>query len=293
MSVGTRSANACSIRSASSRAEKGSNRGGHSAVGITPTVYARGPRGPPCATVGNVAGRSRDTPPEVGTDGHRTAPAEALLADLAAAFEAATDLAGAEPLGVRGVEWAPGARGYLCAFSGGSFACLAADLVPVRDPERAREIAGAALLWEHLEAAVDPESLLALVRAIGSALVVLSDPPELLRSLEDVADRTLELVRWRGAPERELASLVQVDRATELQARVHAAYGLFVRASDPLVEIQERLDSEVVETLRSIEQAAALARVGERLSEILSDALPECARDADSVLAAHHTPLDA
>jgi hypothetical protein len=222
---------------------------------------------------------------------HDNSASERLLRDLGAAHAAAAALAGHEPLGVRAVQWAPATRAYLCAFNGPAFLCLASDLSAERSLRRAREIAGTGLLWEHLEALVDAPALRDLAAATGRALALGDAPREVMSSLETLAARAIELADWRDRPERALASLVDIDAATATQERLHAAYGLFVRASDPLVEIQERLDPGLVGALRSVEEAAAAARAAERLTELLARSLAESADGADQVVAAHLTPL--
>jgi hypothetical protein len=290
MSTAGRRASIRSSGGATRAVASGAAGGGHSLLDLTRTVYARVVTGPPCARVRHVDPAADDRAPR-GSSLAADAAADALLGDLEGAYAAATSLAGAEPLGVRAVEWAPDRRGYLCGFPGASFLCLGHDFAPVRSAERAREIAGAGLLWEHLEEAVDPEALLALVRAIGRGLTVLHEPMAVQEALQEVATLALELVHWRGRPERVLASLVEIDSANAIQGRLHAAYALFVRASDPLVEAQDRLDPEVVDALREIEGAAAAAGVGAWLAQALADALPLCAEGADQIVAAHLTPL--
>lgn len=215
----------------------------------------------------------------------------ALLADLQAAHAAATAVAGSEPVGVRAIEHAPGRRAYLCAFDGPRFLCLTAALRPEERATRVREIAAAGLLWEHLEHAVDPEALTALVEAIGRLLALGDEPREVTDSLGRVAARALELVEWREEPTRALASMVAVDAATGLQERVHAAYSLYVRASEPLVGVQDTLPAELVGALRAVEQSAAMARAPERLADILGSALPDVEESAEQVVAGHLTPL--
>lgn len=223
------------------------------------------------------------------TDDDRAA--ERLLRDLGAAHASAASIAGREPLGVRAVERGPDARAYLCAFEGPAFLCLGADLTPERSMARAREIAGAGLLWEHLEFIVDAAALRELVATAGRALAVTGEPREVMASIETLAARALELADWRERPERALASMPAMDAATAIQERTHAAYRLFVRASDPLVDVQDRLDPGFVGALRSVEQAAAVARATERLADLLAAALTEAADGADQVVRAHLTPL--
>jgi hypothetical protein len=213
------------------------------------------------------------------------------VASLEAARDAATELAGRAPLGLRAVEPALGRRSYLCAFEGPSFLCLSGDLAAERDLRRARESASASLLWECLEALVDAQALRDLAAAIGRLLALGGDPPEVAQALERVAARALELAAWRDAPERALASVPGLDQASALQERLLGAYRSFVRASEPLVAVQDTLPAELVEALRTVEESAARAGAAERLAERLSAAMPECEEGADQVVGAHLTRL--
>lgn len=214
-----------------------------------------------------------------------------LVAELGAAHAAAVAAAGREPLGVRAVESVAGARAYLCAFEGPQFLCLTRDLTPERDARRVREAATASLLWEYLELFVDPEALEALTEAIGQLLALGGDPRDVMETLERVAARSLELTRWRTLPERALASLPAMDEAAALQGRLHAAYSLFMRTSEPLVEIQSTLPPALVDALRAVEQAAGMARAPERLADLLGRAMGECTEGADEIVALHLTRL--
>ncbi len=215
----------------------------------------------------------------------------ALVDDLSAARDAAAAAAGRAPLGVRAVEPAHGGRSYLCAFEGPAFLCLDARLAPERDPRRVREAAAASLLWEQLEALIDAASLRDLAGAIGRLLARGGDPPEVAGSLEVVAARALELARWRDDPLRALASVPELDRAVALQERLVGAYRRFLRASEPLVEVQDRLDAGLVEALGDVERSAGPAGATERLAERLAAALPEGDHGADQMVRAHLTRL--
>ena len=215
----------------------------------------------------------------------------ALVDDLGAARDAAAAVAGRPPLGVRAVEPAHGGRSYLCAFEGPSFLCLDARLAPERDPRRVREAAAASLLWEQLEGLIDAASLRDLAGAIGRLLARGGDPPEVAGSLEVVAARALELARWRDDPLRALASVPELDRAVALQERLVGAYRRFLRASEPLVEVQDRLNAGLVEALGDVERSAGPAGAAERLAERLAAALPEGEDGADQVVRAHVTRL--
>jgi hypothetical protein len=218
-----------------------------------------------------------------------------LAERLGAAVDAATAAAGGRaPLGVRAVEAAPGRRGYLVAFEGPAFLCLADDLTPERGTQRARQTASAGLLWEHAEQLVDAEALRELARAIGRLLALGGPGPdvaEAFETLERVAARAIELAAWRERPIRALARLDDLDRASRMQERLAGAYARFVRASDPLVAVQESLDAELVQRLRAVEEAAGRAGAGERLADRLARALPDCDDGADQILAAHLTRL--
>ena len=150
-------------------------------------------------------------------------------------------------------------RSYLCAFEGPAFLCLDDRLAAERDPRRVREAASASLLWEQVESLVDAPSLRDLAAAIGRLLAQGGDPPEVAESLEVVAARALDLARWRDDPARAVASVPGLDRATALQERLVGAYRRFLRASEPLVEVQDRLDPGLVDALRDVEQRAGPA----------------------------------
>ena len=218
------------------------------------------------------------------------ADADRLLSDLGRAHAAAAAFAGAEPLGIRAVEWAPGTRGYLCAYEGPAFLCLGADLRPARAAEAVRDIAGAGLLWEHLEGLVDADALEELARTIAICLLRDDLPEPVGDALDAVARRAGALAEWRRRPERALASLVDLDAGTALQERVHAAWALFVRASDPLVDRQDSLHPDLVAALRAVEQAAGAARAPQRLADLIGRAIEDAAEGADQVLRAHLVP---
>jgi hypothetical protein len=227
----------------------------------------------------------------VTAGGPDEAALRALVQRLGAARDAAAALAGQAPVGVRAVEPAYGRRNYLCAFEGPAFLCLDDRLAAERDPHRVRQAASASLLWEQVEALVDAGSLRDLAGAIGRLLALGGDPPEVAASLEVVAARALDLARWRDDPARAVASVPEIDRATALQARLAGAYQRFLRASEPLVEVQDRLDAGLVEALRDVEQRAAPAGAAERLADRLAAAMPESEDGADQVVNAHLTRL--
>jgi hypothetical protein len=214
------------------------------------------------------------------------AAVEELVARLRAARDAATALGGEPPLGVREVEPAAGRRAYLAAFPGPAFLCLDEALRPEADARRAREAASASLLWEHVEAMLDPEALRDLASAIGRLLALGGDPPEVTGPLETVATRALELAAWREDPLRAVASLPDIDRGAAVQDRLHGAYARFMRASDPLVKVQDTLPEALVGALRDVEEAAGRAGAGDRLADRLAAAMAECEEGAEQILAA-------
>lgn len=214
-----------------------------------------------------------------------------LVGDLESARDAAAELAGRPPLGLRAVEVVEGRRSYLCAFEGPAFLCLTSGLRPEPDARRAHEAASASLLWEHLESAVDAEALRDLASAIGRLLALSADPPDVAATLEVVAARALRLAAWRDESLRAVASLPAADQASLLQDRLAGAYARFQRASEPLVEVQDELPGGIVAALRDVEESAARAGAGERLVDRLRLAMPECEDGAAQMLGAHLTRL--
>lgn len=214
-----------------------------------------------------------------------------LVSGLESARDAAAGIAGRPPLGLRAVEAVAGRRSYLCAFEGPAFLCLTSDLRPEGDVRRVRETASASLLWEHVEGAVDADALRDLASAIGRLLALGGDPPEMTATLELVAARALHLATWRDQSLRALASLPAVDDASALQDRLAGAYARFLRASEPLVAVQDELPEALVAALRDVEESAARAGAGERLADRLSVAMPECDDGAGQIAGAHLTRL--
>ncbi len=209
-----------------------------------------------------------------------------LVARLGAARDAAAAHAGEAPLGIRAVEPVAGRRAYVAAFPGPAFLWLDERLEPEADARRAREAASASLLWEHLEAVVDADALRDLAAAIGRLLALGGDPPDVTGPLETVAARALELAAWREDPLRAVASLPDLDEGAAVQDRLHGAYARFMRASDPLVAVQDTLPDALVGALRDVEEAAARAGAGDRLADRLAAAMPECDDGAGQMLAA-------
>jgi hypothetical protein len=217
---------------------------------------------------------------------------ETLARELGAVRDAAQRVAGRAPLGLRAVDPAPGGRWYLCAFEGPAFLCLDADLRPERSGERVREVASASLVVEHAETLLDTEALDYLAAAAGRLLTLDDDPPGIAEPVGEVAERALDLARWRMAPQREVASVAALDTAIVLHDRLVAAYGAFVAASEPLVAGQDALAPGLVSALRVFEEAAGRAGVGEPLAKRLGAALPDCQEGAAQVLDAHLAPVE-
>jgi hypothetical protein len=214
-----------------------------------------------------------------------------LVRGLESARDAAAEVAGRPPLGLRAVEAVAGRRSYLCAFEGPAFLCLTSELRPEPYARRAHEAASASLLWEHLESAVDADALRDLASAIGRLLALSADPPEVAAALEVVATRALRLAAWRDEWMRAVASLPAADDASLLQDRLAGAYARFMRVSEPLVEMQDRLPEGVVAALRDVEESAARAGAADRLADRLRLAMPECEDGAQQMVGAHLTRL--
>ncbi len=222
------------------------------------------------------------------TDGD---PVGDLVVGLASARDAAAGLVGREPLGVRAVEPAIGRRRYLVAFDGPAFLCLTGDLVAETDLRPAREAASASLLWETVEAVVDSGTMRALAQAVARLLAMDGETAAVSETLEVVAARALELAAWRDDPLRALASLPALDEAVALHERFVGAYARFVRASEPLVAVQDGLSPDLVAALREVEECAGRARATVRLADLLAGAMPECEEGAEQMVAAHLTRL--
>ena len=216
---------------------------------------------------------------------------QALVDDLGAAREAAGAIAGRPPLGLRAVELAEDRRAYLCAFEGPAFLCLRGDLRPEDGERAARQVATAGLLWEQAEGLVDAERLRELAAAVGRALAIGVDGAGVEDALGAVAELALELAAWRDEPRRAVASLPDLDAAVARQERLLVGYGRFVVASEPLAAAQDRLEPDLVQALRSVEEAAARAGAIDRLAVRLADAMPGCDEGAGEIVAAHLTRL--
>jgi hypothetical protein len=228
-------------------------------------------------------------PREPAVDARR---AERLAEDLTAAHRAAEERVARPPLGLRAVETAVDRRWYLCAFEGPSFLCLTSALAPERAWARVREVAAAGLLVEHAEAMVEADALRDLAGACGRLLALGTEPRDVGEAVGRVAERALALAGWREAPERALASLVDLERGVALQDRLYRGWEAFTRATEPLVDVQDQLGADLVDALRDVERAAAGAGAAERLAQRLGGAMSECDAQAEQVTSAHLTRLE-
>lgn len=220
-----------------------------------------------------------------------TDPAADLLRELTVAREAATQLAGASPLGIRAVEVTTGDRAYLCAYDGPGFLCLAADLRAEGSVRRVEQVASAGLVWEQLESVLDADRLEDLAAAGARVLAVAFEPAAMADAIQSVADAALGLATWRAQPERALASLPQIDVACGRHERVFRAYARFVTSTEDLVAAQDSLAPDVVAALRAFEESAGQAGIGERLAPRLGPVIEACHLAAAEITAAHLTPL--
>jgi len=218
---------------------------------------------------------------------------EGLVDRLEQARGAAERAAGRPPLGLREVELAPGTRNYLCAFEGPAFICLSGALHPVSDAHIAHRVATVGLVWEQLEADVDPSRLGEVAAAAARVLAATDAPGPMVDAVAETAEGAMAIRAWRDSPLRAIASLVQVDVLFALQERGHRAYSRFVRASEPLVARQDELASDLVAALGGFERASIAAGLGARLADRLGAVVSSCDQAAGEIVAAHLTPLEA
>ncbi len=218
---------------------------------------------------------------------------EGLVERLDAARVAAERTSGRSVLGLREVEFAPGVRSYLCAFEGPAFMCLADAGRPVTDAHVVHRVATVSLVWEQLEADVDPSRLADVASAAGRLLAATDSPPPVVEAVAETAEHAMAISAWRQSPLRAVASLVQVDVLFALQERGHRAYSRFVQASEPLVARQDELSPDLVAALGGFERASINAGLGARLADRLSAVVGSCDQAADEIVAAHVPPLDA
>lgn len=212
------------------------------------------------------------------------------MAQLTEARERLAELLGVEPSGVRAVEITEGRRAYLAAVGGDGVACLVGGELATSRAD-VEQVATAGLLWEFVEETVDPERLDYLLGAAARALAALADHRRVSDAVGALVDAVHELRAWRIDPLRARASLPDVDRGAALQERAWNAYGVFVRASEPLVARQDALDPGLVSALRVLEEAAARAGVIERLTDAIGQAIRACGDAAPELADRHVTPL--
>ena len=112
-----------------------------------------------------------------------------------------------------------------------------------------------------------------------------------VEALGRAADAADALAEWRDDPRRIVASLVDLDEATAIQERAHAAYATFAGVTEPLVERQDSLDAALVTALVDVERAADAAGLGASLGKLLAEAMPGIVEAADEMARAHVTPL--
>jgi len=217
---------------------------------------------------------------------------EDLVGRLAEARAAAERTTGYQALGLREVELAPGARNYLCAFEGPAFVCLTDVGRPVTDAHVVHRVATVSLVWEQLEADVDPSRLADVATSAARVLAATDAPAPMVEAVADTAEHAMAIRVWREAPLRAIASLVQVDVLFALQERGHRAYSGFVQGSEPLVARQDELPPELVAALAGFERAAIAAGLGARLADRLGEVVGSCDQAAAEIVAAHVIPLN-
>lgn len=210
---------------------------------------------------------------------------------MTAARDVAQHLAGRPMAGLRAVRPGTGGVAWMVAFGGPAFLCLDESLQPVDDLARVRDVAQALLAAEVVDEMVDAAALRA-VRAQVDALARFDhDIPTAVEALRRAADAAEDLAEWRDDPARIVASLVEIDAATAMQGRAHAAYATFAAVTEPLVARQHELPPDLLESLVAVEQAAADAGLGTSLGGMLGEGMPGIVEAADEMAAAHVTPL--
>ncbi len=222
-----------------------------------------------------------------------TGPAPALGMDdrAAAARDAAQALAGRPPLALRAVAPGTGGTAWMAGFGDARFLCLDEDLQPVTSLTRVQDIAQTAVATEVVEERLDGSAL----RALRGPVEVLAargwDLPTAVEALGRAVGAAEDLAAWREDPEREVASLVAMDAAIGIQQRAHAAYATFAALTEPLVQRQDELDTDLLAALVAVEQAAADAGLGASLGAMLGEGMGGIAEAADEVARGHLTPL--
>jgi hypothetical protein len=193
--------------------------------------------------------------------------------------------------GLRAVLPGTGGRAWMVAFEGPAFLCMDDHLRPADDLSRVRDVAQALLAAEVVDEMVDAAALRALRPHVDALGAFEAQHAAAVQALQRTADAADGLADWRDAPERIVASLVQVDAAALMQARAHSAYATFAGVTEPLVARQHELDQGLLAALVAVEQAAAEAGLGTLLSGVLGEGMPGIVEAADEMAAAHITPL--
>src|ERR1700686_914612 len=116
-----------------------------------------------------------------------------LVDRLEHASHAAERAAGRAPLGLREVELAPGTRHYLCAFEGPAFICLTGASRPVTDPHIVHRVATIGLVWEQLEADVDPSRLGEVAEAAARVLAATDTHGQVVDAVAETAERAMAI----------------------------------------------------------------------------------------------------
>lgn len=217
--------------------------------------------------------------------------AHALAARMADARDAAEALAGRPMIGLRAVAPGTGGLAWLVAFDGPAFLCLDEALRPAEALARVRDVAQASLAAEVVEEMVDADALRALAPAAAALDAWRAEIPAAAEALGRAAAHASALAGWRDAPERVVASLVEIDAAVTMQERAHAAYATFVGVTEPLVERQDQLDAGLLNALAAVEQAAGAAGLGGSLAKMMGQGMGGIAEAADEMAASHLTPL--
>lgn len=211
--------------------------------------------------------------------------------DMMAAREAAVGVAGVPMLGLRAVRPGTGGRAWLVALEGPAFLCLDDALDPEPSLARFRDVAQAGLAAELVDDAVDAATLRAFRSATEAMGPWAADLPAAVEALGRSADAADDLASWREDPRRIIASLVDLDEASAIQERAHAAYATFAGVTEPLVERQGSLDPALLQALVEVERAADAAGLGASLGRMLAEAMPGIIEAADEMARASVTPL--
>jgi hypothetical protein len=225
-------------------------------------------------------------PPMVADD-----PLQTLVTALGRAQARAEAVIGEPAAGVRAVEPAAGRRWYLCAFAGPRFLCLDVTMQVERDVLRVHRAAACALVVEHAEGLIEQGEMDVLASA-STTLMAYVEAADLGDALGGLARDAHELARWSAAPERAVASLPALEAAIALHEDARRHYERFMKRTEPLVEIQDRLSDELVGALRDVEQAAGRAGLLTPVPAAIAQAMQTLDAGAGEIVAAHAEALD-